>query len=116
MGRTAREEGFLAGEELVSEGNPAGPMFVILDGKATVIVNGKERASLGAGDFFGEMALIDREPRLGHGAGRLRRHRPGHLVVGFPRAGRGSWELAHQVLTALAGRVRELDKSVSTNC
>ena len=116
VGRTAREEGFVAGEELVSEGKPAGPMFVILDGKATVIVNGKERASLGAGDFFGEMALIDREPR----SATVRADSDVTALAisswDFLALLKESWELTHQVLTALAGRVRELDKSVSTNC
>ena len=114
--RTAREEAFVAGEELVGEGKQAGPMFVLLEGKATVLVQGQERGSLGPGDFFGEMALLDRQPRSAT-------VRADSDVVALAISSwdflallRESWELTHQVLTALAARVRILDNTPSTNC
>ena len=47
---------------LVRAGEPADAFYVILDGKARVDVPGRP-IELEAGDFFGEMALIDGEPR-----------------------------------------------------
>ena len=48
----------LAGSDLVRAGAPGDAFYVILDGKAHVDVPGGPVA-LGAGAFFGEMAIID---------------------------------------------------------
>ena len=53
---------FAAGTELVRAGQPATAFFVILDGDVRVQAP-TGAIALGAGDFFGEMALIDGEPR-----------------------------------------------------
>lgn len=37
--------------------------FLILDGKVRVQRRGKTIATLGSGDFFGEMSLLDKQPR-----------------------------------------------------
>jgi cGMP-dependent protein kinase len=52
------------GEELVSQGSTAVAFFVILDGSATVLINGQERGALGPGDHFGEIALV--LPEIAH--------------------------------------------------
>jgi CRP-like cAMP-binding protein len=116
VARTAREEGYVAGEELVGEGKPAGPMFVILEGKATVYVGGQERGSLGPGDFFGEMALIDRQPRSATVRAESDLTALAISSWDFLALLRESWDLTHSVLTALAERVRELDQNPITNC
>jgi CRP/FNR family transcriptional regulator, cyclic AMP receptor protein len=53
---------YAPGSTLVRAGNPADAFFVILDGSALVEVPGRG-VTLAAGDFFGEMALLDGEPR-----------------------------------------------------
>jgi CRP/FNR family cyclic AMP-dependent transcriptional regulator len=51
------------GKVLVSEGSAGAEFFVILDGEAVVSRHGQEVARLGSGDFFGDLALLDRAPR-----------------------------------------------------
>jgi CRP-like cAMP-binding protein len=51
------------GAVLVKEGDSGREFFVIGEGKARVSRAGKDLAVLGAGDFFGELSLLDRAPR-----------------------------------------------------
>ena len=54
-----KERHFQAGETVVKEGAEGAAFYLIESGNATVSVRGTERATLGAGDYFGEIALID---------------------------------------------------------
>ena len=61
---TQVEEMDLAAErDLCREGDSGGEFFVIVSGAADVIRKGKTIDTLGPGQFFGEIALIDRGPR-----------------------------------------------------
>src|SRR3954447_7954918 len=51
------------GYELAREGQFAHEFFIIEDGAAAVISNGNRIAELGAGDFFGEIGLLETERR-----------------------------------------------------
>ena len=51
------------GEELVTEGRIGREFFLILEGNAVVRRNGRKIAELGPGQWFGELSLIDHEPR-----------------------------------------------------
>ena len=59
----ARE--FAEGEDVTSEGETGGGgrFFVIESGEAIVTVHGEERGRLGPGDYFGDVAMIDRGER-----------------------------------------------------
>jgi len=50
---------FRAGETVIQQGSGAAAFFVIDSGEANVLVGGAEHRTLSAGDYFGEMALID---------------------------------------------------------
>ena len=54
-----KERRVTAGSPIASEGQSGAGFFIITDGTAKVTVGGNERASLGPGDYFGEIALID---------------------------------------------------------
>ncbi len=51
------------GEHLVHQGAFAHEFFVILEGTAKVTQDDRDLAELGAGDFFGEIALLREIPR-----------------------------------------------------
>lgn len=52
-----------AGKALTTEGKVGYELFLILEGKAKVTKKGREVNTLGPGDFFGELAVLDRAPR-----------------------------------------------------
>ncbi len=55
---------FAAGETVIREGSGGAAFFLIDSGEATVTIHGVERGVLGAGDHFGEIALIDEGERM----------------------------------------------------
>ncbi len=52
-----------AGKCLAAEGDLAYEFFVIEEGTASVDVGGRSAASLGPGDFFGEIGLLESDHR-----------------------------------------------------
>jgi CRP-like cAMP-binding protein len=55
---------FTAGQTIFAEGDPGdGHMFAVLDGEVDIIRSNKPLATVASGGVFGEMALIDHEPR-----------------------------------------------------
>ncbi len=59
IGSVFKERRFAAGETVIQQGSGAAAFFVIDSGEAKVLVDGNEQRLLQAGDYFGEMALID---------------------------------------------------------
>ena len=47
------------GEPLVTQGDPAGDFYVLLDGFAGVFQDGRRLIELRPGDFFGEVGLLE---------------------------------------------------------
>src|SRR3954470_10666950 len=58
-----KQRDYSAGDTIASEGSGGAGFFVIGDGTAKVTVHGQDRATLGPGDYFGEIALIDEGAR-----------------------------------------------------
>jgi CRP/FNR family transcriptional regulator, cyclic AMP receptor protein len=59
LSSSMKERTFKAGDTIANEGQSGIGFFIIEEGEASVSVGGQERASLGPGDHFGEVALID---------------------------------------------------------
>src|SRR5687768_13048995 len=59
LARQLHERRFPDGAEVTKEGAGGAGFFVIAEGNAEVSVRGEQRTTLGPGDYFGEIALID---------------------------------------------------------
>jgi CRP-like cAMP-binding protein len=60
---SGKERSYRAGEAIVKQGDKGIGFYLIQSGEARVERGGKTLASLGPGQFFGEMALLDNQPR-----------------------------------------------------
>ena len=58
-----KERNYSAGDTIAGEGQGGAGFFIIDQGNAKVTVQGEARATLGPGDYFGEIALIDEGAR-----------------------------------------------------
>jgi CRP/FNR family transcriptional regulator, cyclic AMP receptor protein len=56
-------ERYQSGSAVVKEGAPGTAFFVILEGPAKVMIGSRTITRLGPGDFFGEISLLDGDPR-----------------------------------------------------
>jgi CRP/FNR family cyclic AMP-dependent transcriptional regulator len=57
------EEAFFPeGAKVLRQGLTGSAFYVILDGEAAVVVDGEQRATLGRGEFFGEVSILLGEP------------------------------------------------------
>jgi CRP-like cAMP-binding protein len=63
IARLFKERRFAQGETVVREASGGAAFFLIDSGEATVSVAGAPRSTLTAGDYFGEIALIDEGAR-----------------------------------------------------
>jgi CRP/FNR family transcriptional regulator, cyclic AMP receptor protein len=59
LASSMKERHFKPGDTIASEGQSGVGFFIIEEGEAAVTIGGEERATLTAGDHFGEIALID---------------------------------------------------------
>jgi CRP-like cAMP-binding protein len=57
------EQSAEAGSRLIGEGAPGYTFFVLTEGTAEVTARGARLGELGPGDFFGEIALLERTRR-----------------------------------------------------
>jgi CRP-like cAMP-binding protein len=99
-----------AGVDLIKEGEPGDALFVILDGEAMVHREGVELDRVGPGAYFGEMAILDGEPRS---ATVVATTDVKVAVIGirmFRTMLREFSDLAEQLLIALAGELRAARK------
>lgn len=63
MIKSAVEKTVSPGEKVVQQGQGGVGFYLILEGKAEVIKDGTKLAELEAGNFFGELGVIDGQPR-----------------------------------------------------
>ena len=97
-----------AGKTLITEGQPTESFFILTSGKVQVIRRGKEIARLGPGDFFGEVGMLSQGPAVAT----VVTDGPGEALVlshaQFRDAIKSNDQLAIQVISAMAERLRVL--------
>jgi CRP/FNR family transcriptional regulator, cyclic AMP receptor protein len=101
------------GKVLASEGNPGREFVVIVEGKADVTVGGTWIATLGPGEFVGEIALLDGGPRTAtvtcvtDVVAQVISHRDFTAMLDAAPS------LARNMLIGLAGRLRAADRRLA---
>ena len=109
VGQLAEEIDVAAGRQLTRQGEYAREFFVIIDGAVRIDKDGTTLATLGPGDFFGEIALIDGGARTATAT----TDSPAKLLLVGHREFHSLMEMNSSVQTcvlrALARRVRNLD-------
>ena len=109
VARRAEDVRVPGGKVLVNEGETGHEFFVILDGSARVTRRGKRVATIGPGDAFGELALLDKAPRNAT----VIAETPMELVVLGQREFAGIIDevpgFARKLLAGMASRLREAD-------
>lgn len=98
---------FPAGNVLCHEGQGGGDFFVLLAGAADVTRGTKKITKMVAGDFFGEIALIDGGKRTAT----VTTTAPSRCLVLGPRQFQNvlhqNTDIAHSIMKALTLRIRE---------
>ncbi len=103
------ERTYKEGQELTAEGQGAAGFFVIESGDAVVTVEGETRRTLGPGDYFGEIALIDSGRRTATIKATSDGRSWGLTPWQFRPLVEENATIAWPLLEAMAARVRELE-------
>jgi CRP-like cAMP-binding protein len=59
----AEEQPFAGGDQVFAEGEPGDALYLVVEGAVKVHQGDRQLAHLGPRDVFGEMAVLDSEPR-----------------------------------------------------
>ncbi|MBA4180183.1 MAG: hypothetical protein C0506_06290 [Anaerolinea sp.] len=107
--KLARERSYGAGDVIVKEGDEGVGFFLITSGKVAVTKDGHDLNTLRAGDFFGEMALLDNYRR----SATVKALEPTECLAmlrsDFIAELRANADLAIEMLQLMSRRVRDAD-------
>ena len=113
LAKTTKVVAFPANARVVKQGEPGVGLYVVLSGSAEVRQGDRTLARLGPGQFFGEMTLIDEQPRSADVVAVT----PAECAVlsrwefwGFAK---GEPEVLQGVLKEMARRLRDTNRALS---
>ena len=106
----ATEMEFPVGKELTTQGELGRHFMVIVEGEADVTRDGTQIARLGPGSFFGEMSLLDGQPRTAT----VTTAKPTRVLMLTTEAFSGALaempSVDRKMLTVLAARLRDIEQ------
>jgi CRP/FNR family transcriptional regulator, cyclic AMP receptor protein len=117
LASAARRRGFRSGEVIFHRDDPGQVLYVIREGKVKICINSPDGhevvlAVFGPGDYFGELALLDGQPRSASAVAidlvevyALQRSDFINIVIHHPR-------IAIQVMNVLSQRLRQTDAMI----
>ena len=112
LGMLSDEVDVPAGKVLMTQGEGGRDMMVLIAGSVAIERDGQRVNTLGAGDFFGEISLIDGGPRTAT----VTTEEPSRLLVITHRDFHAMMEefpdVENQVLSALAHRIRRHEPEI----
>jgi CRP/FNR family cyclic AMP-dependent transcriptional regulator len=104
-----------ADSTVVEEGSPGEGFYLIVSGEAEVTRGGRRVATVGPGEYFGELSLLDEAPRNASvkaltkmGLLQLKRREFSAVLDSWPG-------VAHKLLEQMARRLRQADEQAVTN-
>jgi CRP/FNR family cyclic AMP-dependent transcriptional regulator len=112
LARGATEDWYEPETRIVTQGDDGDAAYIITDGKAAVVRNGRRIAELSAGAVFGEMSLLDGGERS---ATVVMKSRGSVLRIdkaAFDHMLDASSGAARAVLSQVAARLREADRKL----
>ena len=106
IANSMRERHFKAGDTVTQEGADGVGFFVVEEGEAEVNVGGEAKGTIGPGDYFGEIALINESPRTATLTARTEMLCFGMTPWDFRPLVEGNSEIAWKLLTAMAEKMK----------
>ena len=103
-----RERRYKAGDIVTKEGAGGVGFFVVEEGEAEVSVAGEAKASVGPGDYFGEIALINESPRTATLTAKTDMVCYGMTPWDFRPLVESNSAIAWKLLSAMAEKMKEL--------
>jgi CRP/FNR family cyclic AMP-dependent transcriptional regulator len=113
IARIADVEEVPAGHILARTGDPGDRFFVIVDGAARIEVSAQKQTRIGPGEFFGEMSLLDGEPRSATVKAETDLRVLVISRVNFWQLLREVPDLTQKMLVNLTRRIRELETNLT---
>jgi CRP-like cAMP-binding protein len=109
LAKESESQRFEPRQVIFEEGEAGTLMYVVIDGEVEVRIGGRIVETLGPGEPFGEMALIDHEPRVATVVAKT----PCRLAVipekRFLLMIRETPDFALEIMRAMADRLRKMD-------
>ena len=112
IAESGREVFFESGKTMLRKGESGLAFLLVLDGSVEVRKDGKSIAKLGKGQFFGEMTVIDDQPRSADVVATQPTNCFGLTAWSFDAVISSYPSIARQIMKELVRRLRQVQSSV----